>query len=234
MSQDPFIHRPGERVYKGHFGPNDPTIDGVRWSQYPRGLSIAAPTLNRLFDGAPPLNPFTNRPYLGAVIDQPRGFVDQTLATSSVLNITVGDSNGGAAFRRCVAGPGTPVTLALGQYQNAKIVQESKSTVIGTDMNFPLRIQWVDALPAQPDAGLLRSPITALVAAANTPVPDGAAQMVCEANCVLTFTSFDNVSGGVAFTTFVVNAVAGQPLRTLAGTVSSNIGVNVVFFLAGL
>ena len=101
-------------------------------------------------------------------------------------------------------------------------------------MNFPLRIQWVDALPSQPDSGLLRSPITALVAATNTPVPDGGAQMICEANCVLTFTSFDNVSGGVASTTFVINAVAGQALRTVTGTVSSNVAVNVIFFLAGL
>ena len=223
---------PGEHVGPRHFGGNNPLVDGVRWAAYPRGFALNGNGLNSLFDGAPPLNPFTNQPYLGAIIGQPR-VSDTTFITGCQVNIDVGDSGGGRAFRNCIVGPGSPIALALGQYSSVRIMQTARSAALGNPMNAPLRIQWVDTLPALPDAGLLRSPmIPALVAAAETNVPDGAVEMFVDTACQVTWNDYSG-GGGAAITQQAV--AAGASVRCQGQTFSVNVnGPSVRFFLAGL
>jgi hypothetical protein len=225
--------QPGEHVPVGFFGPDNPAETGTRWARYPRGFALNDTTNNRLFDGAPPLNPFTNRPFLGAIIDQPR-INNQTLRTGCVITIDVGDNHGGRAFRQCIVGPGSPIALALGQYSNVKVNVIQRSEADGTLMNQPVRIQWVDRLPSLPDAGLLRTRTINIAAMVETPVPDGAVQLICDTPGIVNFLDYAG-SLGLAPDNFGQTVIAGQAIATLGQTFThSQPNVNVKFLLAGL
>lgn len=157
------------------YGPNRPMETGVRWTRYHRGFRLDDTSVNRLYSGPPVLNPFTNQPYLGAVISAARGTMTSNVRVGAVVQISVADPSGAFAFRECLIGPGSPVALALGQYATVNVDVTQRSVAAGTAMNSPATIQWVDELPSLPDAGLLRAPIITLTTgAAFTPVPDGA------------------------------------------------------------
>jgi len=217
------------------YGPNHPLETGVRWARYPRGFRLRDTVNNRIYSGAPPLNPFTNLPYLGAVISAPRG-ADTTAARCGVIvDVTVGDPFGGFDFRRCTVGPGSPVALALGQYAQATVTVLNRSAPDGTLMNTQPNIQWVDKLPSLPDVGLLRSPPEDTgVAASENNVPDGAVEVFVRDAATITFRDYSRTGGGAPdLLTITVNA--GDIIRTLGQTLASSTANNLVrYFLAGL
>ena len=224
---------PGENVRPGHFGVNNPVIDGVRWASYPRGFALNGTSINSLFDGAPPLNPFTNQPFLGAIIDQPR-VDDTTLRTGCQITIDVGDQGGGRAFRNCIVGPGSPIALALGQYSSVRIMQTFRAAADGTQMNRPLRIQWVDTLPALPDAGLLRSPVLTPGGGVETAVPDGAVEAFFETATTVLWNDYSGSPAPAAPATLQSVIAAGTTIRCQGQTFTVNPQSNCRFFLAGL
>ena len=222
----------GENVPPSHYGPDRPAETGTRWARYTRGFALDDTGFNRLFDGAPPLNPFTNRPYLGAIIDQPR-LNDLTLRVGCVVTIDVGDPGGGLAHREFVVGPGSPVALALGQYANVSVNVTARSTAVGTNMSSPVRIAWVDELPSQPDAGLLRAPQITVAGGVETMIPDGGIEAIFNVAGNVTFNNYAFSAGGAA-TVFTQPVLVGETIRTLGQTFSHNVGSGAVFFLSGL
>lgn len=226
--------QPGEKIPQGYYGPDRPVETGTRWARYPRGFALNDTVNNRLYSGAPPLNPFTNQPYLGAIIDQPR-INDTTLATGCVITVDVGDPRGGRAFRQCVVGPGSPIALALGQYANVNVTLIARSQADGTLMNQPVRIQWVDELPSLPDSGLLRSRNFNVNAGVETPVPDGAVQFTANKAGIVTFRDYSADAGLGAPPEFAVTVTPGEVVRTLGQTFEFSVNdTNCRFFLAGL
>ena len=228
----PQWYHAGENVPPAHYGPDNPQVTGVRWAEYTRGFALDDTTTNRLFDGAPPLNPFRNQPFLGAIIDQPR--VNSTTArVGCTVSVTVGDPGGGLAVRKFTVGPGSPVSLALGQYASVSVQVVGRSTADGTRMSAPVRIQWVDKLPALPDAGLLRAPQTTFGAGANVLVPDGAIEVFFDSAGTVTFNNYAATNGAAA-AAIDVPVVAGQTIRTIGQELAHNNGAQGIFFLAGL
>jgi hypothetical protein len=227
-----------------NYGPNAPMETGVRWTRYHRGFRLNDTTLNRLYSGPPVLNPFTNEPYLGAVISAARGNNTTDVRVGAVVQISVADPSGAFDFRECVIGPGSPVALALGQYATVNVDVSARSVAEGTRMNTPATIQWVDELPSLPDAGLLRSPITTIseAAATFTPVPDGAFEVeVLQVGGPGPFTiAFDDFSSsaGAAATRSTrtvqpgdIIRVQGQAMGVVAPALAQ---VSFRFYLAGL
>ena len=129
--------------------------------------------------------------------------------------------------------PGAPVALALGQYSSVSVVVAGRSTADGTRMSAPVRIQWVDELPALPDAGLLRSEQIAFGAGADVLVPDGAIEVLFDTAGTVTFDNYAGTSGG-AVNNIDLNVAAGEIVRTLGQVVKHNNGAKGLFFLAGL
>ena len=246
MSSDPYTtRRPqqfGEQLPADFFGPDNPVVDGQRWARYPRGYAWNGPeATTSIFDGAPPLNPFTGRPWHGALIDVPTAGVAAAVGGvaaffGAIVNIDVGDAGGGRAFRQCLVGPGTPIYLSLGQYQSAKVSVISKGAPAGVQMQFPVRIQWVDHTPALTNTGLLRARLMLNVQAGIlTQVPDGAVEMVfasAAANANVLFRNFANAGVAADFTFTAV--VPGTTIRTLGPVFSVSQIADVQFFLAGL
>ena len=217
------------------YGPNRPLETGVRWGQYPRGFQLRDTSNNRLFSGAPPLNPLTNLPYLGAVLSAPRGTVVTAARCGMIMDVSVADPFGGFDFRRCIVGPGSPVALALGQYAQVTVTVFNRSAADGALMNTQPNIQWVDQLPSLPDTGLLRSPVedTGLAGTENN-VPDGAVEVFLRDAAIITFRDYSRAGGG-APDLITVTVVAGATIRTQGQTLASSVANNLTrFFLAGL
>jgi hypothetical protein len=228
------------------YGPNVPLETGVRWTRYHRGFRLDGTTLNRLYSGPPVLNPFTNRPYKGAIIAASRGTMTTNVRVGAVIQISVADPSGAFDFRECVIGPGSPVALALGQYGTVNIEVVNRSVADGVVMNSPATIQWVDSLPSLPDAGLLRARIMLLtegVGVPFTPVPDGAVE--CEVLGVgaapgpftIAFDDFSSSAGAAGTrSTRIVNVgdtfrVQGQAVGLTAPALAQ---CSLRFYLAGL
>lgn len=248
MSNDPYYtQRPehfGEQLPANFFGPDNPVIDGQRWARYPRGFAWNGPEAqNNLFDGAPPINPFTGRPWKGAIIDVPTAGVAPQVAGGGVgpfygalIQVDVGDAGGGRAFREFIVGPGTPVALALGQYQSVKVFVRSKGAAAGVRMQYPVRIQWIDHLPALSNTGLLRARVIQQVqVGVITPVPDGAVEMVFDSAAAAATVSWRDWTNGGAATDFPMrNVPRGTVVRTLGPAFQVDQICDVQFFLAGL
>ena len=238
----------GENVPEGFFGPDNPIIDGQRWARYPRGFRFSGPGNNRLFDGAPPLNPMTGKPWEGCILSAPRGpsstQTNPTFATGvgCEVELIVGDANGGEQFRRFLVGPGTPVALRLGQYQSVKVSISQLSVAAGNQMNVPVRLAWVDHLPSQPDIGVLRAPPQNFTAAAGfTAVPDGAVELLVGdvgGGPGVTDVTFEVDVGpagpGVANRIRLSNVASGTFVRTLGMSFSVSNDCVGQFFLAGV
>lgn len=229
----------GEHVTQDFFGPDNPVIDGQRWARYPRGYRYSGPGRNTIFDGAPPLNPFTGRPFQGAVISAPR-VSSVAAAVGVIIEATVGDAGGGEQFRRFLVGPGTPVALRLGQYQSARLLVSNLSAVPAAQMNVPVRIGWVDELPSVPDAGRLRAPpqIFAVAPAVNL-VPDGAVELlvgdVGGAPGVTSISFGEYATAGGAVTRIRLSNIASTDIvRTLGVDFTCSAAFQGQFFLAGL
>ena len=161
----------------------------------------------------------------------------------AVIQISVADPSGAFSFRECVIGPGAPVALALGQYATVNVDVVARSAADGSRMNTPATIQWVDALPSLPDAGLLRSPITSLVPGTEVNVPDGAFEVevlqttAAPGPYTISFIDYSQAGGAVTGTrsTRVLNV--GDIIRTQGQTIELNAAspaTGVRFYLAGL
>jgi hypothetical protein len=221
------------------YGPNRPEETGVRWPRYERGFALRDIANNRLYSGAPPLNPFTNRPYLGCTITAPRADITTAFAVGCVVQVNVGDPYGGRAFREFIVGPGSPVALALGQYASASVNVVQRSLAVGTQMNTPPTIQWVDDLPSLPDVGRLRSPAATVTGGPGpeTNVPDGAFAMIVQDATIVIFNDYSGSNGGLPTRTAVPVAAGGviqtQGQTFIIGVVPAGSTV-VRFLLAGL
>ena len=245
MSRDPYYTgRPqyfGEQLPQDFFGPDDPVVDGQRWARYPRGFAWNGPeATNNLFDGAPPLNPFTGRPFRGATIDCPAaGQVVNPAGANLIgarIQVDVGDAGGGRAFREFIIGPGTPVFLSLGQYQSVKVAVASKSAAAGARMAVPARIQWTDTEPFLSNTGLLRAPkLSNAPAAVLVQVPDGAVEVVLASAAASVDVRWRDFTNGGAPADFQFTAVVpGTTIRTLGSFMNLSQLCDVQFFLAGL
>ena len=231
----------GENVPPSHYGPDNPGETGVRWARYTRGFRLDDTTTNRLFSGAPPLNPFTNQPFLGAVLSASRGANVTAARVGAVVEVSVADPSGAFDFRRFVVGPGSPVALALGQYSGVTVNVVRRSTADGTLMNTAPAIQWVDELPSLPDAGLLRSPITTLTAATEINIPDGAFELeilqttAAAGPFTVRFTDYSESAGGAGIQS-TEQVDVGQIVRCQGQTIEVIAGgtTGARFFLAGL
>lgn len=238
----------GENIPPGFFGPDNPIIDGQRWARYPRGFRFSGPHNTSLFDGAPPLNPMTGKPWESCVLSAPRG--RQSTQGAPTFNtgvgceveLTVGDAGGGEQFRRFLVGPGTPVALRLGQYQSCSVAVSQLSVTLGNEMNVPVRLAWVDHMPSQPDIGILRAAPQAFTAAAGfTAVPDGAVELLIGdvgGGPGVTDVTFEVDVGpagpGVANRIRLSNVASGSIIRTLGMSFSVSNDCVGQFFLAGV
>ena len=207
------------------------------YARVKRGYSLDGTTINRLYDAAPPLNPATGVPWKGAIIDAGRGPNGAGVQVGYQVGVTVGDSTGGRAYREFVIGPGSPVYLALGQYQSVKVNVLRKSQADGTIENAAARIQWTDWMPSLPDAGLLRSPnMRTGVAPVEQQVPDGAISMWVQQTCTVTWNDY-SAAGGAALVAPDIKTVVplnGEIIRTQGQGFTTSIATNVQFYLAGL
>ena len=138
-----------------------------------------------------------------------------------------------------MVGPGTPVGLRLGQYQSARVIVEAVAAVPGAVPLFPTRLQWVDHLPALPDAGLLRAPPENFVGGAISIVPDGAVQIIvgdvagAPGNLDISFAEY-TTNPGVA-TRFRLSGVATlDTIRTSGVEFIPSLAFQGQFLLAGL
>ena len=237
----------GEQVPGDFFGPDNPLLDGQRWARYPRGFRYSGPGTNRLFDGAPPLNPFTGKPWEGCVLSAPRGRSSTqgsplfAAGVGAEIELTVGDAGGGEQFRRFLVGPGTPVALRLGQYQSVSVAVSQLSVATG-QMNVPVRLAWVDHMPSQPNIGILRAPPQSFTAAAGfTAVPDGGVELLigdvggAPGVTDVTFEVDVGTGGpGVANQIRLSNVASGSIIRTLGMSFSVSADCVGQFFLGGV
>lgn len=223
----------GENLPDGFFGPDNPVIDGQRWARYPRGYAYndTGPS-GSLFDGSPPLNPMTGKPWRAVILDCPRA-TNPVQQVGAALQVQVGDAGGGLAFREFLIGPGTPVALALGQYQSVKISIRGRSQAVGTRMAVPARLTWIDDVPFLTNTGLLRAPKINAAAGVALNVPDGAVEVISQnGGGNLIFRDFAN--NGAASDFQFTAVAAGATVRTVGPVVVSSIDDTLQFLLAGL
>jgi len=209
---------------------------GSRYPLVQRGFQLAGATPNRLYDGAPPLNPETGKTWKGVLIDCPRALSGAGLRVGYQCQVTVGDQGGGLAFREFVIGPGSPVYLALGQYQSVKVNITARAEALGTAGATPARLQWVDWMPSLPDAGLLRAPGILTVALTETAVPDGAIEVWFETTCQVRWFDYSGSTGAAPIGAEVrtITVAANETVRTQGVSFDTSVPTNAQFFLAGL
>ena len=189
---------------------------------------FARNTIGSLWDAPPKINPYTDRPYRGVLLEAPR-VTHVLLGAGGTVLVEVGAGGGGFGQRRFVVDPGAVAFLALGEYGSARILLET----IG-DGSAPVTMQWTDSDTLAAAGIRLRAPLIDSGAAPlpETEVPNGAFEVFNSAAVTYTWRSY--ALGGGLFTATPQVMVAGTMTRVLGSTIQTNAATQLQFFLAPL
>jgi hypothetical protein len=160
--------------------------------------TLAKNDKSRLWSGAPLVDPRTGQQYPSAIISAPYPEQDGTrtdpgpkalpgaILTGGIINITVGTREGGEFNRRVAVAGGRAIIGQLGRYPNVNVVTEKVNNTIS-----PIVFSWIQAGYANGGEVMWDAPAFVDDGTGGKKfIPEGAAQVVSDTACNITFGIF--------------------------------------------